>query len=449
VVISAQRRGRKLGLDLLDPYLFPIWVALLISLAAAGFLTIPYAVYSYWRYGAVSPLRTLVLFSFMLYLACAYFLVILPLPDPAQIASTPPPPPELIPFTFAYNFAASSGFALADPATWLPALNSPYVYEPLFNLFLTLPFGFYMSYYFRRSLPVVLLSSLALSGFFETSQITGLFGVYSQPYRVFSVDDLILNTTGGLAGAWLQQSCFAWLPGREQIDARAERLSLRRPVGFSRRLVAFAVDWAAIGAVAGALQLALVLALAGGTAAAEGATLEDDATVAQPTVAAAPEEAGGDSGSDAADTDEARQSPASVWAAFAANALALCLYSMLLPAFCRGATLGKLLVRLRVRCVADGRPAGSKAAAFFQSISPASKRQILARYALRNLALLALLGADTWVSLTNDWQILGVSLQLAIAIAAATDLWFSLRHNKRLLYERLTNTANVSTMWQR
>lgn len=42
--------------------------------------------------------------------------------------------------------------------------------------------------------------AVALSGFIELAQLTGLFGAYSCAYRHFETDDLILNIAGVLAG---------------------------------------------------------------------------------------------------------------------------------------------------------------------------------------------------------------------------------------------------------
>ena len=46
----------------------------------AALVTVPYLVYQYRKFGSVPWLRTLVVYSFVFYLLCAYFLVLLPLP---------------------------------------------------------------------------------------------------------------------------------------------------------------------------------------------------------------------------------------------------------------------------------------------------------------------------------------------------------------------------------
>lgn len=42
--------------------------------------------------------------------------------------------------------------------------------------------------------------SFLLSLFFELTQLSGLYGIYPRPYRLFDVDDLMLNTLGGTIG---------------------------------------------------------------------------------------------------------------------------------------------------------------------------------------------------------------------------------------------------------
>ena len=49
--------------------------------------TLPYIVYNYHKYGSILSLRILIVYSFILYLICVYFLVILPLPSREQLDS--------------------------------------------------------------------------------------------------------------------------------------------------------------------------------------------------------------------------------------------------------------------------------------------------------------------------------------------------------------------------
>ena len=72
-------------------------------------------------------------------------------------------------------------------------------------------------------------------------QLTGLYFIYPGSYRLFDVDDLIMNTLGGLAGYALAGPFLKFLPAREDLDrqsyARGESVSLLR------RLAAAAFDF--------------------------------------------------------------------------------------------------------------------------------------------------------------------------------------------------------------
>lgn len=104
------------------------------------------------------------------------------------------------PFTFVREFINYSPFRLSNVHTWIPAIKDATLIQPLFNVFLTVPFGVYLRIYFKRSFKQAVLFSFLLSLFFELTQLSGLYGIYPRPYRLFDVDDLMLNTLGGTIG---------------------------------------------------------------------------------------------------------------------------------------------------------------------------------------------------------------------------------------------------------
>lgn len=221
-------------------YLFPLETALIMFPVLALMLTLPYVLWTFHRYGAVSFLRSAILFSFFFYLLCAYFLVILPLPDPATVEHAKGPFTQLRPLEFVRVFLEKTPLRFSDPSTYLPALRHTSFFQPMFNLLLTVPFGAYMSYYFRQSLPRTILWTFLLSLFFELTQLTGLYGIYAHPYRLFDVDDLLLNTLGGLVGYGLGHVIARILPSRRHIDRQSYLRS--RTVSYTRRLVAITLD---------------------------------------------------------------------------------------------------------------------------------------------------------------------------------------------------------------
>ena len=81
-------------------YLWIIQQAILFFPLLAFLITIPYMLYNYHKYGSIIAIRTLFVYSFVLYLLCAFFLVILPLPEKSKVAMMTSSRAQLIPFTF-------------------------------------------------------------------------------------------------------------------------------------------------------------------------------------------------------------------------------------------------------------------------------------------------------------------------------------------------------------
>lgn len=69
-----------------------------------------------------------------------------------------------------------------------------------FNVLLTIPLGFFLRFLFKLSFGKVLLAGFLISLLYEVTQLTGLFFIYPRPYRIFDVDDLIINTLGAFVG---------------------------------------------------------------------------------------------------------------------------------------------------------------------------------------------------------------------------------------------------------
>lgn len=213
--------------------------AILFPILAVLF-TMPYIAWNYHKYGSVLSLRILIVYSFILYMLCAYCLVILPLPTGEAAANLSGHQAQLVPFTFLGDIARESDAVLSQPRTWLTVFNSNAFLTTLFNLFLTMPFGMYLRYYFRCGWKRTLVYSLLLSLFFELTQLSGLYFIYSGSYRLFDVDDLIVNTCGSMIGFVLARIAMRFLPSREELDR--ESFVRGRRVSLLRRIVAFIYD---------------------------------------------------------------------------------------------------------------------------------------------------------------------------------------------------------------
>ena len=226
----------------MNAYLETIRIALLIFPFIAFLLSIPFILWQYHKFGSISFIKSVLLYCFALYLTCAYLLVILPLPKIEEVAKMTSPRTQLIPFDFVVDFIKHTQLRLFDPSTYLPALTESYSYVPLYNILLTIPFGIFLHYYFELNFKQTLIATFSLSLFFELTQLSGLYFIYPRGYRLFDVDDLILNTLGGVIGFWLAPAFSKILPSRQSLDAKT-RARGRRVSGF-RRTVAFLLDLA-------------------------------------------------------------------------------------------------------------------------------------------------------------------------------------------------------------
>lgn len=220
----------------MEVYLESIKTAFLIFPFLAFLITLPYLLLQYHKYGSVPLIRSSIVYTFILYLLTAYFLVILPLPSKEEVLMMPTKVPQLIPFTFIGDFIE----AFKEISGVLSFLKSPIVYTTLFNIAITIPFGIYLRYYFKKKWYTTIIYTFLLSLYFESTQLTGLYGLYPKAYRLFDVDDLIINTLGGLIGYLITPIVTIFLPDRDKID----KLSYKRGkvVSIYRRFLAFLID---------------------------------------------------------------------------------------------------------------------------------------------------------------------------------------------------------------
>ena len=123
-------------------YIESIKTAILIFPFIAFLFTLPFILHQYHKYGSIHKFRTLIIYSFILYMITIYFLVILPLPNINEVTK-PEKIMNLIPFSFVDDFINKSSFILNDPSTYLKSLSSSSFYVAAFNILMTLPFGMY------------------------------------------------------------------------------------------------------------------------------------------------------------------------------------------------------------------------------------------------------------------------------------------------------------------
>ncbi|WP_088840561.1 VanZ family protein [Listeria sp. ILCC797] len=373
-------------------YLFPVKIALILFPFLSILLTIPFAIYSYRKFGSITFMRVFVLFTLIFYLMAAFFMTILPLPDMADVANSNAPAPQLIPFHFIADFINQTVLVITDPSTYLPALTQDVFIQPLFNIFLLLPLGVYLRYYFRLSIGKTTLIAFLLSFFFEITQLTGLFFLYPHAYRLFDVDDLILNTVGGLIGYALAPLFTFFLPSREKMDQTSSARSTR--VSFVRRFLATFIDWFLLNVMTGLLTWLHLLPFS-----------------------------------------EISSSGSDYYKKIIWQILLIFLYFIVLPSLTNGLTIGKWIVHIRIVRIGESR---------------VKLKHLLVRYGL----LYYLVGGLIIIPLNEQIpKITTPQLTLVLfAISAATALLFAIHisanffaRDKRLFYEKMSRTTEVST----
>lgn len=229
-------------------YLIPIQIAFVLFSALSFFLIIPWLVYSYRKYGYLSIWASLVAYSFIFYMLSALFLVLLPLPDTRNTCALQSPDTvyySLVPFNFIREIINSRSVVWSQPSTYVRVLTDSVFLQAAFNFLLLLPFGVYLRYFFqhKRYWKKALGLGFALSLFFETTQITGIYGIYNCPYRIFDVDDLILNSTGALFGFVIAPVLLALFPSRKSLIAKGEKMQETPLIPPLSQLLAVFIDY--------------------------------------------------------------------------------------------------------------------------------------------------------------------------------------------------------------
>lgn len=242
-------------------FLLPVKTALVLFPLIVLVVLLPVAVVSYRRRGRAGGWTTVAFYCFLFYLLAAVMQTVVPLPrDPAgycavhTYASTPQLRPGYFLQVVSERAAGdwSLGSIMRNAALWSTALN----------VVLLAPLGFFLRYLVgTRFLPAVAVG-FGASLLLELTQLTGLWFVYPCAYRLFSVDDLILNTAGAAVGWLLAGPLGRLLPA---LEPERDRRRYASRVTASRRLFALLTDMVGFAVLVG-LVLGLVVLFGGRTA---------------------------------------------------------------------------------------------------------------------------------------------------------------------------------------
>lgn len=243
-------------------YVTSISTAALFTMGISVIIFIPWLIYTYRKYGFLSFSKMAITFSFIFYAIAALFLVLLPLPTTRDTCAMQPADTvhyNLHLFQFIDDILYKSGIVLSEPATWRFIIKQPAFYQAFFNFLLLLPLGVYLRYFWQKrkyafgALGVGLLVSL----FFEITQYTGIYGIYNCAYRLFDVDDLLLNSTGAFVGYLIGPIFLLLLPTHQAVVEKTEELAKRNIVQPGATILALLID--VITVMLGSTVLALIL----------------------------------------------------------------------------------------------------------------------------------------------------------------------------------------------
>ncbi|MFC4852444.1 VanZ family protein [Actinophytocola glycyrrhizae] len=231
-----------------ETYLLPVTTALTVFPLLALIVMLPVAVVSYRRRGRAGGWTVLVFYCFLFYLLAALMQTVVPLPaNPAEYCAeqTYASTPQLRPLYFVDVVQTRARVA----GTWL----TPALWSTALNVVLLAPLSFFLRYLSGTRFLAATALGFGTSLFFELTQLTGLWFIYPCAYRLFSVDDLILNTSGAAVGWLLAGPLIRLLP---DLDPERDRRRYATRVTASRRLLASLTDIVAFGVL-----LVLVLGL--------------------------------------------------------------------------------------------------------------------------------------------------------------------------------------------
>ncbi|WP_425836910.1 VanZ family protein [Microbacterium sp. PA5] len=205
-------------------------------------LLVPFVAVSYRRRGRVGLRRTLVWAAALVYGWAIWTYTLLPLPDPTNIVCVGT---NTNLFEFVDDISGAWARAAGSP---LHALTDTAVLQLALNVLLFVPLGFFLRILGGRGVVVAGVAGLLLSALIETTQLTGVWGLYPCAYRVFDVDDMLTNTTGAALGSILALA----VPSRFRGGARPVN-QRPHPVTKGRRLLAMLCDWVALTLIGGAV----------------------------------------------------------------------------------------------------------------------------------------------------------------------------------------------------
>lgn len=203
-------------------------IAIVFGVLLGLLFFVPFVAISYRRRGTFTAGRLVLWGAALIYFLAIWTYTLLPLPDPDAIVCVGTN-------TDILQFVDDVQGAVARPGN---TLTDPAVLQLLLNVMLFVPLGFFLRVLGGRGIIIAFFVGLGISVFIETTQVTGVWGLYPCAYRVFDVDDMLTNTTGAVLGSLLSLV----VPKRLRGSGRRDDADEPRPVTRVRRTVAVVCD---------------------------------------------------------------------------------------------------------------------------------------------------------------------------------------------------------------
>ena len=211
--------------------------AVLTGVVLAVVAFVPVVAHRYRAAGRLRFLDLLTLLAVAVYAMALWTYTLIPIP---QSSDYPCAGANFTPLAFVQDVVDTRGQG--------SLLTNSALLHAVFNVVLFVPMGGFLRWLAKRGVLVATMTGLVTSTVIECTQLTGVWGLLPCAYRVFDVDDLILNTAGALLG-----SAAAWPFVRRAARRGADALPTRVTVG--RRLVGVLVDLILVGFVNSSLVI--------------------------------------------------------------------------------------------------------------------------------------------------------------------------------------------------
>lgn len=170
-------------------------IATALGSVVAVVLLLPVAAVEYRRDGRLGPRDLLTLLAVAVYALALWTYTLLPMPVDGDFACVGRQ-------TTPFDTIGAIAWGDAGSRVGLSALvRDPAFLQVALNVLLFVPLGYFVRRILRRGVVVATVLGFAVSLLIETTQTTGVWGLYDCAYRLLDVDDLILNTLGATVGS--------------------------------------------------------------------------------------------------------------------------------------------------------------------------------------------------------------------------------------------------------